>query len=149
MPANYTVKRRIGAIRNDGSSNILAFSQNANETDVFTYATPILDVSVSNIGNARTLLTLTAPPSMTALIRASTEADSANNSIVLQPTTETDAVPALAASPLGTLSTTIRDLKTLEIPLNASSQIAARGSAANLDLNIVTRGWRDLRGRLN
>ena len=68
LPTNYTKKRRIGSIRTDGSSHILAFSQNGDE---FLWAAAFGDVNTSSLGTTATLLTLTVPTGVkvNALIR--------------------------------------------------------------------------------
>jgi hypothetical protein len=157
MPANYTKKRRIGAVRNNASSNLLAFTQNSSDPELFLYTTTILDVALSNLGTTRQTPTLTVPPSTVALFRATMEAvDTAGGAtVVIQPTTETNAGPSENAVPGFSLlnpteaGTTMGAGGHFEIPVNASSQIAIRASTNNVDFNIMTRGWRDLRGRLN
>src|SRR5262245_19274954 len=155
LPANYTKKRRIGAVRNNASSNLLAFTQNANDTDLFLFTTPIGDVSVTNLSTASTSFALTVPPSMIAIFRANLEIGDGgtNNQLVLiRPLTETDAAPSqttgLVSLINGSDGTTPGPGASghFEMPVNSSSQIAARSSIANTDFNVNTRGWRDTRG---
>jgi hypothetical protein len=155
MPANYTKKRRIGAIRNNASSNILAFTQNANDPELFLFTTPVADIAVINLGTTSTSFTLTVPPSMTALLRV-TLLNVNNNAggVLLRPLTETDAAPSPSTGLLSLHrgfdgSNDVPSSGHFEIQVNASSQIAARASAVNSDLSATTRGWRDGRGRLN
>jgi hypothetical protein len=57
MPANYTLKRRIGSLKTNGSAQIIAFTQKGNN---FYWAAAVTDRS-STSALAETLLTLTVP----------------------------------------------------------------------------------------
>ena len=59
LPTGYTYKRRIGSIKTDASSHILAFIQNG---DDFLWSTMIQDISASCTTASRTLYTMSAPP---------------------------------------------------------------------------------------
>jgi hypothetical protein len=147
MPADYDLKRRIGAIRNNASSNILPFTQVAADSDVFLFTTPVADVAITNLGTSSQSLTLTVPPSMIALFRAATESDVAGE-VLIRPLTETDTGPDNTTG-LASIDSTDANAGHFEIAVDASSQIGARASGANTDFNISTRGWIDRRGRWN
>lgn len=65
MPADYTLKRLIGAVRTDGSDNIMAFLQSG---DYFRYMdTPVLDVNDNTmVSTTFETGTLSVPPSCLA-----------------------------------------------------------------------------------
>lgn len=162
LPTNYTKKRRIGSIRNDAASAILAYTQNAGDPDLFLLTTPVRDINITNLTTASQSLTLAScPPNMIALFRAvsPTGDNTLQNDILIRPLTETDAAPSQGNSPGVSLLQTLADVAAVgsilgaagafEIPVNASSQIGARATRANTDLRITTRGWMDRRGRLN
>src|SRR5437899_421050 len=58
MPTSYTLKRRIGSGRTDGSSNWTAFSQDG---DYFRWLASVLDINTTNPGTAAVTATLTVP----------------------------------------------------------------------------------------
>jgi len=142
MPANYDLKRRIGAVYNDAAGNILAFTQVGD--DVW-WTTAVLDFNTT-IGNARELVTVTAPPGTKANVRAfASHGTSAN--VLLQPTTETDAAPSASAPPGVSLRAVTADVGAFVVPTDASGRIAVRASAATTTLRIWTVGYTDRRGR--
>jgi len=146
MPANYVYFRRVGAVVRTGGS-ILSFIQTGNR---FIYTTPVMDASAVSVGTSRSLITLTAPPSMRSLIRASIYRAGGPTALVLQPTTEADAAPSFSVTP--GLSLYAEDANggaagSFEIQMNSSSQIAARANFASSILGIATLGWIDNRGQ--
>lgn len=138
MPADYDQKRRIpGAVRTDGSGNILAFTQI--NSQVCLYNVTIEDVDDADIDAAESI-TLSVPPSMTALFRAALRTTSA--SMVFSPLTETSAAASTSAVPGSSIAgaTTAGEF---EVNANASSQIRAAPDAANRSYAIWTKGFRD------
>jgi len=143
LPANYTKKRRVGAIRTDASSHILAFSQNGDE---FLWAAAVGDVNVSNLGTTPTLFALTVPTGVkvNALIRA--VATPSNVTLINSP--DENAVGTNA--PAGNL--TIGGGETAgggNTRTNTGGQIRAVANAASTVFQIATYGWTDKRGRFN
>src|SRR5260221_5524476 len=59
LPAGYTLKRRIGSFRTDGSAHIIAFKQNGDE---FIWSTVTLDVNGAATSTTAALNTLTVAP---------------------------------------------------------------------------------------
>jgi hypothetical protein len=61
MPVNYTKLRRIGSIRTDANSHLVAFVQHGDE---FLWAAPPQDVNVTDLGASPVLYTLSqgVPP---------------------------------------------------------------------------------------
>ena len=60
MPANYTQKRRIGSLKTDGSSHIVAFLQ---REDSFFWSTPVAEASNLSVTSTPANLTLAGVPS--------------------------------------------------------------------------------------
>lgn len=147
LPTSYSAKRRIGAVRTDGAGNIRAFTQHG---DDFTFVTPVLDVSVTNLGTSSAAYTLSVPPGMRARARlVATQA--AAGSVLVRPTTETDVVPNVAGG--ASLATVLWTagwyaLLTMAIDADSASQVAARSTLASTTLWITTLGWVDWRGRV-
>lgn len=73
MPANYTIKRVIGAIFTDGSSNIRQFYQQGRW---FYYKTRVLDANATAMSNNTPItITATVPPNATGLYSATMISD--------------------------------------------------------------------------
>lgn len=150
LPANYTKQRRIGWIRNDGSSNILQFVQ---VEDRFTLVTPINDVAASKTTTAAAV-TLTVPPNTIARFRASCDSNAtvnANAAMLFKENVETGANPVFAS---GVASLGYPDVATaaagghFELRVSATSQITHDAEVAQTVFDISTFGWIDHRRRL-
>lgn len=145
LPTNYTISRRIGAIRTDGSAKWLAFTQIG---DKFFWTTPTLDFN-STVSTSRTVVQLTAPASMEALVRVYFFSTTVGVGLVVQPTAETDAAVSFTASPLTSLyseATSQGAAGDFSVFLDASIQFALRASASST-ARVVTKGWIDRRGK--
>ncbi len=148
MPSGWTLSRRIGAMQTDVSSHWYAFTQTG---DDFVRATGVVDVNTT-ISTSRSSLTLSsAPPNMPARIRAYAFHATAQVGVVLQPTAETDGTPTGAAAPLYSLYAETANAGAageFEIMTDALAQIAVRASQTSSTVRILTKGWKDTRGRL-
>lgn len=153
MPTNYDRKRRIGAVRNDGSGNILPFTQ---LRDAFLWNTRTKDVSAADPGTSAVLRTLTVPGGIK--VDATVAHTIVDNSyagatyVLLSSPDATDTTPGIEENSLvvnGTGLSTFAAVATLTLRTNTSSQIRSRLSASDADrtLRIQTIGWIDPRGR--
>jgi hypothetical protein len=147
IPSAYTRYRRIGSVWWTLGNQFLGYTQIG---DYFYWTqSPALDFS-STITTARTTITSLAPPNTLALLRVYIWHASGACNIVLQPILETDAGPSTTATPLVSLyseTTSQGAAGEFEIPLNASSQLAARANGATTQVRMLTKGWIDRRGR--
>jgi uncharacterized cupin superfamily protein len=142
MPTNYDYKRRIGAFYRV-SAAIRPFTQRG---DWFYYTTAVEDLDSAVITTARTLVTITAPPSTVARFRS--RASHGTTAIVtFQPTAETDGTAQAAAPPGSSLHATTSASGHFEIAIDASSQIAVESSASNTSVAVHTFAYMDRRGR--
>jgi hypothetical protein len=148
MPTSYTKKRRIGAIKTDGSSHILAFVQNGDE---FLWATPVNDISTTTLGTTPTLIALSVPlgVKVNALMRCFFSNASGAQFLINSP----DETSTAANTPSGNLTSvttsTVPMQATLAVRTNTSSQIRAVASAASSTLTEATYGYIDSRGKFN
>ena len=145
FPAGYKF-RRIGAVYR--ATSIRPFVQNG---DYFELKTVAVDVSLATIGTSRLTPTVTVPPNMRGLFRISTFNSGAASSLIVQPTTETDAGPAQGSAPgisLGSSGANVTASGEFNVAVNGSSQIAARSTVASSSYSVHTRGWIDTRGRV-
>jgi len=150
MPSGYTLKRRIGSFRTNGSAQILAFAQNGDE---FLWATPPTDVSAATLGTTSTLYPLTVPPGVTVNALFAGSATSGGNVSVL---VQSPVIPAQSLSTQGAGSKLIVVSATgngaggqFNIRTDTSRNIRAVASANSVTLSIQTDGWIDRRGRDN
>lgn len=155
-PAGYTAYRRLGSVRTDGSGNILAFKQSGYD---FIWASPQIDIGVTNLGASSTTYTLGGVPTgvrvMADLFVYGGGGASSSGNIYVRGTDQTDlAPPAVAGVPSAAPATInqiygtgdIADVASgthCRILTDTSAQIAARASNANAWLYVHTRGYRD------
>ncbi len=156
FPTNYTVKRRVGSFKTDGSSNILAFLQVGN---AFLWVTPVLDINTSTLGASAALQTLgSVPPGVNVqpICRVSVSNAAAARVLLTSAAAggESDQAPD-TVDPFSTApgwdfdqttSTIAQGTKNADCPFlvtDTSQRIRARASAASTTLAIVTRGYID------
>jgi hypothetical protein len=150
MPAGYTARRRIGAIRTNASSQVTAFIQVG---DHFMLDAPVADATSTVSSSAAQLVTLSVPPisGIEADFEFSADSSSFGFVLVSSPLTS-DLAPSSTVAPYFTViaaSTNSRGYARLRIPINASGQIRHRNtSSSNTTITIVTHGWYDSRGRV-
>lgn len=143
-PAGYTYYRRIGAIRTDGSGNILGFIQNGN---YFQLKTQVLSVNDGDPGTSRVLGEVIAPPSMVAVFTAALYCN--DNTATYAIFTSPDATDSAPSPSLYTLfAWNAYDLlQTIEIQriVDSSSRIGYRSSrsSANVVIKCFSIGWID------
>lgn len=141
LPTGYDQRRRIGAVRTDGSGNLVPFTQRG---DWFMWNTPLRDFN-SAIGTTRSLITLRSPTGLPLLAKFRAYQAAGQVSIIASPD-EADVAPSGTATPLNNVWSNVH-VSELEVWTNASAQVAAR-SVSTPTLQVVTLGWRDDRGRL-
>jgi len=149
FPASYDKRRRIGAVLTDGSANILAFNQLGNE---FLWAATIIDVDVTDQPATAVLRTLSTPDSIQtiALIQLGIRRSSAGVRVHLSSPDADDESPADGVDPIGServVGANQFSLGTMSARTNASGQVRTRASMATTEVQIVTLGWIDTRGR--
>jgi hypothetical protein len=145
MPANYTLKRRIGSVLR-ASAALVAFSQRGDE---FLWATPVQDLNAaSQPTTTAQLVTLSVPSGVKVRANVQFLLSSANfqGALVSSPDSTDIAVTTALAShvtvPNGQVSL-FREL----VRTNTSQQVRIRGSATFASVSGVTNGWIDARGK--
>lgn len=155
MPTSYTLKRRIGSIKTDGSSHILAFTQDG---DYFRWAASVFEINTGNPGTSAVTLTLGGVPTgvnVQALFNCLLfNNNTAGNGIYFSDLAATDEIPtgAGAAGPYASLWVAVVNIQVsmqIQIRTNTSAQVRYRasGTTANLSVDVATLGWWDHRGR--
>lgn len=158
LPSGYLYKRRVGAIKTDGSAHFLAYSQLGDE---FLWSASVLDISANNPGTSAVSRTLSVPTSIQVWALFNFSYVNTSNSVAavigFSELDRADEAPSNTAAPLtaaGVVGNSTGQNTTgagVHRPLrtNTSAQIRSRASAsdANCTLYIATVGWIDRRGR--
>lgn len=147
LPSGYTLKRRIGSFKTDGTAHIVPFSQNGDE---FLWKTPPIDQSVS-LGATSKLFAISVPPDVqTNALFAGSAVATTNASVLFQSPTQnmlavtgqgagSDLIVVAGASGNGAGGR-------FSIRTDISQQIRAVANTT-VSLTIFTHGWIDRRGR--
>lgn len=146
IPSPYTLFRRVGSVRTDGGSLILAFTQDG---DYFQWSVPLLETTSATPGTTAVTQTLTRVPTgvnVRAVMNAINAAGA--NIVYLSDLATTDAAPSLTVAPLFNAGTGggTQDNAQVTVRTNTSAQIRTRNSA-NTQLFLVVTGYYDTRGK--
>lgn len=147
LPSGYTLYRRIGSAKTDGSNFWIAFTQSG---DTFILSTMVNDANAA-VTTAASLVTLSSVPlgvKVDAQYRASYTITGASAAILLTSPDETDQAPNTGgpASLLNANNATQGSAGEFTTRVNTSQQIRVR-TTSNTTLNIFTKGWIDRRGK--
>ncbi len=155
LPTNYTLFRRIGSMKTDGSSHWVAFIQDGNS---FQLSVPVADISSTNPGTSAVTTTLASVPTGVR-IQASMQAVLSNTGTggvayaYLSDLATTDTAPSGTFADTPDAQATAGAVSSagsrLAIWTNTSAQIRSRLSFSDgtVILTINTLGWIDTRGR--
>lgn len=143
LPANYTLYRRIGSAKTDGSAQWTLFTQTG---DTFIWSTSVNDGTTA--GTSRASFTLTVPTGIVvnALARTFTEAGG-ENYVLFTSLQEADQNPFTAIPDLAQAASGKPATANVERFTNTSAQIGHRASAAGVAFRFYTYGWVDRRGK--
>jgi hypothetical protein len=147
MPGSYTLKRRIGSMRTDGSSQWIKFFQYG---DDFTWDVPIASYINGSVGTTRiTNVTCRTPIGLRleAKISANVYNISTNTFWMINSVEQADTAPASNSMFTVTGSVGNYTASTLRIRTNTNAEIAARSDTGSSILIVVTNGWNDRRGK--
>lgn len=147
MPTNYTLFRRIGSMKTDGSKNWILFSQLGDE---FLWDVPVVDIAAGTASSTTGVgVTLTVPTGVQVIAALTLRADfvtSGNALIISSP----DVANTAASATNNNLYVTAGNTPTfnaVEVRSNTSAVVRQRSDNTNLQYGIVTKGWRDYRGK--
>lgn len=155
MPTNYDRKRRIGAIYNNSTGAIQAFTQHL---DMFLWAERAKDVSAANPGTSAVLRTLSVPLGIKVLAHwVGTIIDNGYASVTYGLITSPDMTDVAAAADVNNMNTNFSAVSGFVVCTsnasgttltNTSSQVRSRLSLSDADitLRIQVEGWTDPRG---
>lgn len=152
MPANYTLKRRIGSGFTTAGGNWTSFIQDG---DYFRWLASVLDINTTNPGTAAVSATLTVPTGVNvfANFNARVVSTTISSHVQFSDLAATDEAPSATAAPLtaleGDAAANPQAGGNLTIRTNTSAQIRYRMQASdgNTIIRIATLSWIDSRGR--
>lgn len=151
MPASYTLKRRIGSMKTNASSQWTSFAQIGNE---FVWQVPLQDLNGFVLTATPVAVTLNGvPPGLTVMARFNTAYSSTviNSAFVVYS-------PLIAAQAVGSPGGNLNGIVAVAniaavssahgVLTNTNQQISAVGNAVGtVSFTVVTLGWRDDRGQ--
>lgn len=157
LPTNYTLFRRVGSLRTNGSAQWVLFSQLGDE---FLWNASVSDVSANDPGTAAVSRTLTVPTGVQVWAKFNAiyrnVASGAAGYPLFSELDKSDEAPGPNAVANGYLSYNAAGGVTAgglayTIRTNTSAQVRSRISASdtNITLYILTQGWIDRRGKDN
>ncbi|UFW75215.1 hypothetical protein [Bradyrhizobium sp. WU425] len=145
LPTNYTLKRRIGSMKTDGSGNWTRFSQLG---DKFLWAVPTQD-DVSAVGTTAALVTLNVPTGIQVdaeIFGLGVNTASGTTWMITSPD-QTDTLPATSIFSGIVGANSVNVTYSQVVRTNTSGQIRKRASAATTTIYVNTFGWTDRRGK--
>lgn len=146
MPTSYTKKRRIGAVRTDGSGNILAFSQFGDE---FLLSSLVADVNAETASATAGLKTLTVPTGLKvgAILSLRSSYVSSGTFILVTSPDQADQAASATACTATVQSAATANGSMMNVRTNTSGQVRLRSSGTGATNYIITYGWVDPRGK--
>lgn len=151
LPTNYTLSRRIGSMKTNGSAQWTRFYQNGDE---FLWDAPVADASALAVTTSVSNITVSVPTGIT--VNVIFQGDYTNTASAQQvvlfysPVTSSQApgTPGGHWSIINQIANSFVANFFNNIRTNTSAQINAKsGAAANNSLYVITHGWIDTRGR--
>ncbi len=148
MPGGYTLKRRIGSMLTNGSSQWTAFFQDG---DDFYWTTRPTDVNnaATAADASGTLQTMTVPTGINVVVNFEARLiySTASTAIFFTSPSETDSAAGSALISLSVASAGTQSAAQFFLRSNTSGQIRRRANAVGGNYYISTIGWKDSRGR--
>ena len=154
LPTSYTLFRRIGAMKTNGSAQWTSFIQDG---DLFQWLAPVADISAANPGTSAVTRTLTVPTGVNVLANVQFGVLSVSGGGAaygaLSDLATTDTTPSASFSDVPETQSAAGYSKNSYVPktvrTNTSAQIRSRINFDDGDLTVKinTVGWTDPRGR--
>jgi hypothetical protein len=147
MPTSYTLKRRIGAMKTNGSAQWTKFVQLGDE---FLWDTIVNNADAQNPGTSGTLYTLTVPTGVQVSAQLSIlwfNVTSSNYLFVSSPDITAPTVTTATDSTLYSVDSTHPGVTGAVVRTDTSGRVRATASGADGSMYLNTIGWIDRRGR--
>lgn len=156
LPSGYTLQRRIGSFRTNGSAQIIDFVQDGDEFHLVTAVEDLTVAAGTNPGTSAVTRTLTSIPTgirvkarvIFSLFNGSPSVSYGNLTDLACADLAPASFPMVAQTSTST-GNVAWDFNPILVMTNTSSQVRSRVSfsSAAVAINIVTMGWIDRRGR--
>jgi hypothetical protein len=148
MPSGYTLFRRIGSMKTNGSSQWIKFTQRADE---FIWDQAVqLDANTATLTSPGTLFALSVPTGvqvnavfLVAIVKTAT-----NLIVNVTSPDQADNTTFTLGYGVNTPSAGVIGFGTFSIRTNTSAQIRATSSSSGTTFQVTTAGWIDDRGKL-
>jgi hypothetical protein len=137
MPSPYTVKRRVGSFKTNGSAQILAFTQNGKQ---FLWAATTTDVNVGTLGTSASTFTLNVPLGIKVNALTKTYIGNAAAGIGVNLYSPDEATPG---GFIGITQTANNISSQVSVRTDVAQHVIAKSAAASTTLAIFTYGWED------
>jgi hypothetical protein len=150
LPTNYTLYRRIGSGKTNGSGQWTAFTQFG---DDFLWLVPTGDIATSTLANGSTNFSLGGVPTgvkVFAQISGFVQHASVGIGVLVTSIDQTNA-GSNGSIGLMTVRTQIANIGipfVMTVRTNVFAQITAYADNTNTTFNVATRGWTDIRGKI-
>jgi len=147
LPTGYTLYRRIGFMKTNGSAQWTSFTQIGDE---FIWAARTTDVNASGVSTSSVLANLTVPTGIQVNALFFARVDFVTNAVAFLITSpdETDQTPTSTVASLICSSSNTTGSGQFNVRTNTSGQVRVRASNTGPNYSIGTYGWIDRRGKL-
>jgi hypothetical protein len=144
-PTGYTISRRIGSMKTNGSAQWTSFTQT---NDDFILSAPVTDVNAIATTTARVNKALSVPTGipLRALFRAGVNASAAAFGMIFTSLQENDQAPS-GGGVADLCTSNSYAAGSFERWTDTSAQIGVRSNSTAANYTISTYGWKDLRGK--
>lgn len=149
LPANYTLFRRIGSMKTNGSAQWIAFVQFG---DDFLWLAPPQDIASTSLGASPTNFALGGVPTGVKVLAQLSGffADATNGVLLLIQSPDATGAGPNGATGLVTarvLTANVGNVFIITVRTDTSARVVAYSGGVNSTLNVSTRGWTDFRGK--
>lgn len=150
LPTGYTLFRRIGSMKTDGSGHWTTFSQNGDE---FLWKVPLADASAVASINGSTLVTVTVPTGVEVYVKFAFLASFGSAQVAFAVTSPDAIIAAVAIAGfyhaiVPVASAAAQAASDMTVRTNTSAQINVSGNSTGAAYYVGTYGWIDRRGKL-
>jgi hypothetical protein len=150
MPTNYTLHRRIGAMKTDGAGKWVAFLQ---QGDKFLWMSPPNDVSSTTLGTSPVSYTLSVPTGVVvdAIMRCLLLYGTNVSATIYSPNINAQTIGTQGQGPVPSITVITGSGNSGNnqqiIQTNTAAQVNVVASNANANFYVTTDGWIDRRNR--
>lgn len=146
-PAGYSAYRRIRAYKTDAAANIIPTDQNG---DFIKIRAPVTNRALAGLANTnRNAYAVTAPPGTVARVLAQIRwpGTTSTQYFWIDDSLRADAAASSTNNNIRVVIQYDTQGRVLDLSVDSSSQVYARGNSTSIEFELATLGWIDDRGR--